>query len=94
MLIQFEQKPWKLVVVGEQEGPTEGRSEGYTKLGGKGKQRKAAVTATGLLLLQLEARTWERTLPTDTSFLFLWFWRSKFPRKQTRMTLLGLPRVV
>lgn len=49
MLIQSEQKPWKLVVVGEQEGKTEGR-----RLGGK--QRKAAVTAPGLLLLQLEGQ--------------------------------------
>ena len=54
MLIQFEQKPWKLVVVGKQEGKTEGAKGTLT--GGEGENRKAAVTATGLLLLQLEGQ--------------------------------------
>jgi hypothetical protein len=40
MLIQFEQKPWKLVVVGEQEGTTEGRSEGCTTLKWGGKESR------------------------------------------------------
>jgi hypothetical protein len=54
MLIQFEQKPWKLVVVvGEQEGKREG-AKGTLNLGGKERTEKSAVTANGQLLLQLE----------------------------------------